>query len=61
MIGLLWVIMLFLSTVIGTTNISEKVGVYYNKEFGTLIGIFSFWLMNTMIRYYKYVFFIFTV
>lgn len=35
-IGLLWVIMLFLSTVIGTTNISEKVGVYYNKEFGTL-------------------------
>ena len=58
MIGLLWVIMLFLSTVIGTTNISEKVGVYYNKEFGTLIGIFSFWLMNTMIRYYKYVFFI---
>ena len=57
-IGLLWVIMLFLSTVIGTTNISEKVGVYYNKEFGTLIGIFSFWLMNIMIRYYKYVFFI---
>lgn len=41
-IGLLWVIMLFLSTVIGTTNISEKVGVYYNKEFGTLIGIFFF-------------------
>ena len=33
-IGLLWVIMLFLSTVIGTTNISEKVGVYYDKEFG---------------------------
>ena len=61
MIGLLWVIMLFLSTVIGTTNISEKVGVYYNKEFGTLIGIFSFWLMNTMIRYYKYVFFILSI
>ena len=48
MIGLLWVIMLFLSTVIGTTNISEKVGVYYNKEFGTLIGIFSFWLISYM-------------
>ena len=57
-IGLLWVSMLFLSTVIGTTNISEKVGVYYDKEFGTLIGIFSFWLMNIMIRYYKYVFLI---
>lgn len=55
-IGLLWVSMLFLSTVIGTTNISEKVGVCYSKEFGTLIGIFSFWLMNIMIRYYKYVF-----
>lgn len=52
-IGLLWVSMLFLSTVIGTTNISEKVGVYYDKEFGTLIGIFSFWLMNIMIRYYR--------
>lgn len=57
-IGLLWVSILFLSTVIGTTNISEKVGVYYDKEFGTLIGIFSFWLMNIMIRYYKYVFLI---
>ena len=43
-IGLLWVIMLFLSTIIGTTNISEKIGVYYNKEFGILIGFFSFWL-----------------